>query len=103
MNVTDVLIPLSFTVGFVPVATLAVLHGWKTEWRESDAGRALFYLFSTTAASYGLSVCVLLIPWLQGEIGDWIRIGVRFAIALVLWNVLRIFLKAQRSGRQHAE
>lgn len=108
MNLTRILIPISFAIGFVPVAILAVLYGWRTDWKRSDpdtreAGRGMLYLFSTTAVSYGLSVAVLVSPWLQGQVGEWIRIGVRTAIGLVLWNVLRIFLKAQKSGRQHAE
>jgi len=96
---TRVLIPLSFAVGFVPVAILAVLYGWRTTWKATDTGKAMFLLFTTTAVSYGLSVAVLLIPWFRGEIGEWVRIVVRVAIGLVLWNVLRVFLKAQRSGR----
>jgi hypothetical protein len=94
---------VSFVVGLVPAAVLWVLYGLRTDWRETQAGRAMFALISVFAVSYLLTVVVLLVPgWFHETAGIWVRIVIRLAVAAVLWNLLRLFLKAQRSGRRAA-
>jgi hypothetical protein len=41
----------------------------------------------------------LLPAWFHGDTGTWVRVVIRFAVAGVLWNMLRLFLRAQRVGR----
>jgi hypothetical protein len=86
-------------VGFVPVLLLTIRHGLQTKWRETPAGRSMFYLFASTTFSYGLTLTVLFFPdFFRGEAGEWVRIVLRLLIGAVLWNVYRIFVKAQKSG-----
>lgn len=98
---TSALITVSFILGLVPVAILWLLYGVRTQWRETQAGRAMFALITVTAVSYLLSVVVLLLPgWFHDTVGIWFRIVTRLAVAGGLWNLLRLFLKAQRHGRR---
>jgi hypothetical protein len=100
------LVLLSFLAGLIPAMTLAVLYGLKVNWNNSMAGRAIFYLIMVTAASYLLSTVVLAWPhWFTEELGVIFRLVIRFAIAAVLWNLLRLYLRAQKEGREidHSE
>jgi len=100
---STLLTTVSFVVGLVPVVILWVLYGLRTAWRETQAGRAMFALISVFAVSYLLTVVVLLLPgWFREPAGIWVRLIIRLAVAAVLWNLLRLFLKAQRNGRREA-
>jgi len=92
----------SFIAGLIPAVVLFILYAWKTPWRVkgNTAGRAMFLMILVFAASYGLSVIVLVAPGLFDDTsGQWIRIILRLAIAAVLWNLLRLFLTVQRRAR----
>lgn len=98
-TVTDVLVFLSFITGLVPSVLLLYFYGLRTRWNSSVAGRAVFYLIAVTAASYALSVLTLAFPgFFHDEVGQWFRIISRVMIAGVLWNLLRLFFRAQGFG-----
>lgn len=91
-------------VGLFPILALTFLYGVKTNWRATVAGRAVFYLMAVTTISYLMSVLVLLFPeWFVGSVGEFIRVATRVAIAGVFWNLLRLFILAQRSGTEVRE
>lgn len=96
MSIRDWLILASFVLGMIPLAVLAGRYAWLGNWRSSSTGRAFMYLFLVFLVWAGLSVITLIWPdQMRGEVGEWIRITIRFATDGVLWNVLRVFLKAQ--------
>jgi hypothetical protein len=101
-----VLLVVSFVAGLIPSVLLLVGYGLRTRFWETDAGKGFFALVAVTASSYLLSLLTLIWPafFAAGEVpptgpGLWIRVAIRFAIALVLWNLLWLFVKAQRQGR----
>jgi hypothetical protein len=101
---TDVLVFLSFVAGLLPAVLLLYFYGLRTAWNTSVAGRAVFYLIAVTAASYSLSVLTLAFPhFFHDEVGQWFRIVSRTLIAGVLWNLLRLFFRAQGFGRRRSE
>jgi hypothetical protein len=91
------LVLVSFLAGLIPAAMLTLLYGIRSPWERSRAGRAVFYLLATTSASYGVSTVVTLFPHYFGPDGDgrWFRVLTRFVIAAVVWNLLRLFFRAQ--------
>lgn len=100
---THVLLTVSWLLGLIPALLLAGLYVWRIGWPRADnpAGRAMLALLGVTNVTYLLSVLVLIWPWLfLGPAGLTIRIGSRLAVAAVLWNLLRLFLRAQRAGRR---
>lgn len=104
MNPVDKWIALPFIAGFIPAVILLVLYGTRTRWYGTIQGRALFSLFLMMVVSYLISLAVILFPEPFSS-GFWfvVRNVSRFAIALALWNMLRIFLKAQAAGRSKDE
>jgi hypothetical protein len=96
-----VLLVVSFFAGLIPAVILWALYWSRTRWEESDAGKAFFALLAVTALSYLSSVLALVWPdfFSDTAAGLWLRIVVRFAIAAVLLNLLRLFFRAQREGR----
>lgn len=94
------LLTASFVAGLIPAVILLVLYSARTRWWVTEAGQAFFALIGVTAGSYLLSVLALVLPSIFTETGGvWVRVVLRFAIALVLWNLLRLFFRAQREGR----
>lgn len=101
-----VLLTISLFAGLIPAVLLWAGYGLRTRFWETDAGRAFFALISVTAVTYVLSTATVLWPefFAAGEVpptgpGLLIRVLTRYAIAGVLWNLLRLFVKAQREGR----
>jgi hypothetical protein len=94
----------SFVAMLVPAVILLVLYGVRTRFWGSATGWAFFWMIVTVVVSTGLSLVSLVwTEWATSTAGYVVRTGSRFAIAAVLWNLLRVFLKAQRSGRLEAE
>lgn len=94
------LLTASFVAGLIPSVVLLVLYSARTRFWATAAGQAFFALIGVTALSYLLSVLALAVPGIFADTGGtWVRIVLRFAIALVLWNLLRLFFRAQREGR----
>lgn len=99
----NVLLTLAWVAGLIPAAVLLGLYLWRIGWPGPDnpGGRALVGLLTVTNLTYGLSVIVLLLPeWFHDTIGSWVRVLSRLAVAAVLWNLLRVFLIAQRQPRE---
>jgi hypothetical protein len=95
---TEILILASFVIGLIPATLLFVSYA-RTRWYATETGKVLFSLFLVTALSYGLSVVVLALPDVFHDSGgEWFRIISRTIIAGVLWNMYRLFKKAQRSA-----
>lgn len=94
-----VLITLSFVACLVPAVLLLIVYGLRSRWEQSAEGRAFMRLFAITVVGFALSVVVTAEPhWFHGAgFGNWVRIIVRFAIAGVLWDLLRLILRAQRT------
>ena len=93
---------VSFVAGLIPAVMLAVMHA-RRSWRDNPAGRVLMVLFTVFAASYTMSVTVLLIPDVfRDTAGEWFRIVFRFALAGALWNLVRLYRNALRSGKSNA-
>lgn len=93
------LVALSFIAGAIPAITLLILYGLGVRWEETATGRWVFTLISITAVSYGTSSVVALFPqWFHDGPGDWWRIIIRFIIAVALWGLLVIFIRAQKRG-----
>lgn len=100
---SHVLLTISWLLGLIPAAVLLGLYLWRIGWprKSNPAGRAMVGLLTVVNATYVLSVLILVWPWLfLGTGGLTIRIGSRMAVAAVLWNLLRLFLRAQRAGRR---
>lgn len=100
---SHLLLTVSWLLGLFPSVLLLGLYIWRTGWptRANPAGRAMVALLGVTTATYLLSVMILIWPWMfRGTGGLTIRIGSRLAVAAVLWNLLRLFLRAQRAGRR---
>lgn len=97
----DFLIKASFLIGLAPAALLLILYGFRTNWEATSAGRAVFALVSVTFCSYALSTMTLFWPqyFRESQCGVYVRIAGRVIIALVIWNLLFVFLRAQRAGR----
>lgn len=97
-----VLLTVSWLAGLIPAAVLLGLYLWRVgvPGPDNPAGRAMVGLLGVTNATYLLSVLVLVAPGLfVGDGGQVLRVGSRLAVAAVLWNLLRLFLLAQRAGR----
>lgn len=101
MRNVDYWVLASFICGLIPVLALSTLYGVKTKWTQSNEGRALLISLLVAACSYLISISVILFPQVFLH-GFWymVRNVARFALAGVLWNMLRIFLRAQRDGRR---
>lgn len=98
-----VLLTISWLLGLIPAAVLLAMYLWRIGVPREDnpAGRAVVGLLGVTNATYLLSVLVLVWPALfMGIGGQALRVGSRLAVAAVLWNLLRVFLLAQRAGRR---
>jgi hypothetical protein len=96
---TQTLVTLSFVAGAIPAVALFILYGLRVRWEETATGRWVFTLVAITAVSYGTSTVVVLFPhWFHDAPGAWWRITIRFIIAVALWGLLAIFVRAQRSG-----
>lgn len=100
-HIVHFLLTISFIAGLVPIVLVWVVYGTRSRWSGSSAGRNMFLLFAASTASYAVSTVVLLEPrWFVGTAaGNWLRIGIRFAIAAVFWNMLRLVIKAQRADK----
>lgn len=104
MSITESLILITFIAGLIPAMLLLVLYGLRTAWRATVAGRAVFALVAVFATSYGLTVVTLIFPdFFLGEVGEWFRIMIRFAVAFVMWNLLLLFFRAQGIGKRKSE
>jgi FtsH-binding integral membrane protein len=98
------LIIVSYVAGAIPCFLLLWEYGFKTRWETSAAGRALFALFVIVAANYVLQLGTSLAPgFFHSWFGVAIRVGVRLAIAAAMWNMYRVFRKAQRVNRREQE
>ncbi len=90
----------SYVIGFIPNVLLLWKYGFRTAWETSTTGRALFALFSIVFFNYVLQIVTTLFP---GFFHSWpgviIRVVIRLAIAAVLFNLYRVFRKAQRDNR----
>lgn len=94
---TETLVIISFAAGLVPSGIMLWLYGFRTAWETSTAGRTLFGMILITVLSYALSLAVTIFPDVFRDTpGEWVRIGVRLALAGGLWFLLRLFLRAQR-------
>lgn len=94
------LLTSAFVLGAVPAHALALIYGLRTNWFRTGAGRVLFALFAVTVVSYDLSLLALFWPATFGTAaagpGLWVRVGGRFAIAIVLGWMLWLLLRVQR-------
>lgn len=99
-SLTDILILASFLAGLIPAAILLVLHGTRTDWYSTTAGRLVFSLIAVIVGTYTLTVLTLVFPdTFHNDPGEWLRIVGRLFMAVVLWNLLKLFLRAQRDRR----
>lgn len=99
MDLDRWLLIASFITALVPSVILLALYGFRTRFWSSETGWAFFWLIVVVVASYGLSLVSLIFgEWANSDGGMWVRALSRFGIAAVLWNLLRVFLRAQRRG-----
>lgn len=92
----QVLLKLSILAGALPAVLLLAGYLVHVKWQATSMGRLIVTLMSITVVSYVTSSVVVLHPgWFTPAAGDWIRIGIRLAIAAALWAVLAVFIKAQ--------
>lgn len=101
---TQFLITTSFVVGAIPAITLLILYGIGVKWEETSTGRWVFTFIAITAVSYATSTAVTLFPsWFHDGPGDAWRIVIRFILAVALWGLLVIFIRAQRRGTRQKD
>jgi hypothetical protein len=90
------LLTISILAGTVPAVLMLAGYLIHVKWHATSMGRLIVALMSITVVSYVTSSVVVLHPgWFTPGAGDWIRIGIRLAIAAALWAVLAVFVRAQ--------
>jgi hypothetical protein len=93
----DALLLITFLAGLIPAVLFTLLYARRSAWRSTSAGRAIMSLMSVTAVTYLSSVLTLVWPdFFRAEAGVWLRVGIRVAVAAVLWNLLAVLLRSQR-------
>jgi hypothetical protein len=91
----------SFVAGLIPMAIFILYYGLKTRWYETITGIVMFLMGLATTVSYSVSVLTLTLPgYFREEQGEWIRIGIRFALAGVAWSLLWLLVWAQKTGER---
>ncbi len=97
------LLTISWALGLMPSAGLLVAYIWRVGWpgKDNPGGRAVVALTSVLTMTYLLTVVALVAPSLfNGGLGVTFKVCARLAVAAVIWNLLRLFVRAQRAGRR---
>lgn len=76
----------------IPLMIMFIRYVIKTDWSGSDTGRALAWLITLTIANFILNFAGTVST---NEWWDWIRVGIKFSIALGLLNMVRVMQNVQ--------
>lgn len=95
---TDALLLVAFVIGALVANALFWQYLFRSPWRSSVTGWVLVSLFGVFALGYVMSSATLLWPGVFKDStgGLWIRIGLRYAIDVVLIGMYVLLWRAQR-------
>lgn len=97
----NALLTASFVAGLVPAVLFVVLYAARSRWRATPAGRALMGAMVVTAVTYISSTATLVFPdFFRDDPGVWLRVGTRVIVAVALWNLLAVLVRAQRQEQE---
>ena len=93
------LLTITFVAGLVPSLAFLYFYLTRSPWKDTPISRGLAWLMGVIAVTYTISLFSLFWPdfFLRSVPGQWIRIIERAAVAVILTNMVRVLLKAQRA------
>ena len=95
----DALLLIFLVAGLVPATLFTYSYARRSAWRTTGAGRAVMRLMTVTTVTYASSVATLAYPeFFKSDAGTAVRVVIRAAVAVVLWNLYLLLRRAQRAS-----
>ena len=84
----------------IPIAILLIQYVIRTDWKVSETGRAFALLITLSFANFVINFTGSIT---QDEAWSWVRVFVKFCIAIGLLNLVRVMENARKEAIEKAK